>query len=51
MKIKIGDNNKISKSNIGYNNSINKGDSVLINILVGLFITIVGGIIVFYLTK
>lgn len=51
MKIEIGNKNKIKKSNIGNNNSINKSNNILIDILTGLFITIVGGVIVYLLTK
>ena len=54
MKIEIGDKNKIKKSNIGVKNKIekeDKGKNILIDILVGLFITIVGGVAVYFLTK
>ena len=54
MKIKISDNNKIENSNIGINNKFEreeKGKKILIDILVGLFVTIAGGIAVYFLTK
>lgn len=54
MKIEIGDKNKIKNSNIGVNNKIEKADkgkNVLIDILVGLFVGIVGGIAVYLITK
>ena len=54
MKIEIGDNNKIKNSNIGANNKIvkeDKGKNILIDILVGLFVAIVGGVVVYLITK
>lgn len=54
MKIEIGDKNKIKNSNIGVDNKIEKeenGKSILIDILVGLLITIVGGIALYLITE
>jgi len=54
MKIEIGDKNKIKNSNIGVNNKIekeDKGKNILIDILVGVFVAIVGGIAVYLITK
>jgi len=54
MRIEIGNKNKIKNSNIGVNNKIkkeDKGNNVLIDILVGLFVGIVGGIAVYLITK
>lgn len=54
MKVEIGDKNKIKNSNIGANNKIekeDKGKNILIDILVGLFVAIVGGVAVYFLTK
>lgn len=54
MKIEIGNKNKIKNYNIGDNNKIekeDKGKNILIDILVGLFVTIVGGIILYFITK
>lgn len=55
MKIEIGNKNKIKKSNIGTNNKIekdeSKGKSILVDILVGIFVTVVGGIILYFITK
>ncbi len=53
MKIEIGNNNKIKNSNIGNGNAINKDKktNVIIDVLVGLFVTIVGGLIIYYITK
>ena len=54
MKLEIGNKNKIKNSNIGDNNKIekeDKGKNILIDILVGLFVTIVGGIILYFITK
>ena len=50
MKLEIGNKNKIKNSNIGDNNKIEK-ENILIDILVGLFVTIVGGIILYFITK
>lgn len=52
MKIKIGNGNKIKNSNVGKNNKIEREqmtNKILIDILVGLFITIVGGIILYFI--
>ncbi len=55
MKISIGNNNKIKNSNIGTNNKIekdeSKGKNFLIDVLVGIFVTVVGGIILYFITK
>ncbi len=54
MKIKIGNNNKIKDSNIGDNNTIKKEDNtnqVLIDIFVGLIVTVIGGLILYFITK
>ena len=54
MRVEIGDNNKIKNSNIGVNNKIekeDKGKNILIDVLVGLFVAIVGGVAVYLLTK
>lgn len=54
MKFEISNKNKIKNSNIGANNKIeneSKAKNIIIDILVGLLITIVGGIVVYYLTK
>lgn len=55
MKISLGNNNKIKNSNIGTNNKLekdeSKGKSVSIDILVGIFVTVVGGIILYFITK
>lgn len=52
MKTKIGNGNKIKNSNVGKNNKIESEQTpnkFLIDILVGLFITIVGGIILYFI--
>lgn len=55
MKIKIENKNKIIKSNIGTNNKIekdeSKGKNILVDILVGIFVIVVGGIILYFITK
>lgn len=55
MKVSIGNNNKIKNSNIGTNNKIekeeSKGSNILIEILIGIFVTVVGGIILYFITK
>lgn len=54
MRIEVGNKNKIKNSNIGANNKIqkdDKGKNILIDILVGLFVTIIGGLALYYLTK
>ncbi len=55
MRIIIGSSNKIKNSNIGTNNKIEKGESkvekILIDILVGIFVTVVGGIILYFITE
>lgn len=54
MKIEIGNRNKIKNSNIGKNNKIESeknSNKILIDILVGLFVTIVGGIILYFITN
>lgn len=54
MKIEIGNKNKVENSNIGSDNTINKEDNskkIIVDILVGLFVTIVGGIILYFITK
>lgn len=55
MKINIGNDNKIKNSNIGTNNKMkkdeNKGEKIFIEILIGIFVTVVGGIILFFITK
>lgn len=54
MKIEIGNKNKIKNSNIGSNNKIENeknSNKILIDILVGLFVTIIGGIILYFITK
>lgn len=54
MKIEIGNGNKIKNSNIGKNNKIESektSNKILIDILVGLFVTIVGGIILYFVTN
>ena len=54
MRIEIGNKNKIKNSNIGNNNKIENeknSNKILIDILVGLFVTIVGGIILYFVTN
>lgn len=54
MKIEIGNKNKIKKSNVGINNKIEKdesnGKNFLIDIFVGIFVAVVGGIILYFIT-
>lgn len=55
MKVEIGNNNKINNSNIGKNN-INKievkdSNEIWIQIVVGIFVTVVGGYILYLITK
>lgn len=53
MKIEIGDNNEIKNSNIGENNSINTNSEndklwkMIIEIIIGIIATVVGGYILF----
>lgn len=55
MKIKIENNNKIKNSNIGDNNTIGKNDEKvfwkkhIIEIIVGVIISIISGFILFIL--
>lgn len=55
MKIKIENNNKIKNSNIGVNNTIGKNDENvfwkkhIIEIIVGVIISIISGFILFIL--
>lgn len=53
MKVNIGNKNKIKNSNIGTNNTINKEQkkNYLTEIIVGIIITVVGGIIIYFITK
>ena len=54
MKIEIGNKNKIKNSIIGKDNKIENSKSsnkIVIDILVGLFVAIVSGLVVYYLTK
>lgn len=54
MKVEIRNGNKIKNSNIGKNNKIESektSNKILIDILVGLFVTIVGGIILYFVTN
>ena len=53
MRIEIGDKNKIKNSNIGNNNTINKDDKSkkIVDIIVGILVTVVGGLILYHLTK
>ena len=54
MRIEIGDKNKIKNSNIGNNSTINKDDKskkVIVDIIVGILVTVVGGLILYHLTK
>ncbi len=54
MKIKIGNGNKIKNSNIGKNNKIESEQTpnkTLIDILIELFIAIVSGVIIYYITN
>lgn len=55
MKISIGSNNKIKNSNIGTNNKIEKDENneknILIDIFVGIFVAVVGGLILYFITK
>lgn len=54
MKISIGNNNKIENSNIGNNNTIrndnkNKNTSRILEIIIGLIISIISGYILYKL--
>jgi len=55
MKIEIRDNNKIDNSNIGKNNSIKKEDEknnivkLIVEIIVGIIVTVIGGYILYKL--
>ena len=55
MKIEIRDNNKIDNSNIGKNNSIKKEDEknnivkLIVEIIVGIIVTLIGGYILYKL--
>lgn len=54
MRIEIGNNNKIKNSNVGIDNKIKKDDKskqIIIDILVGVFVTVMGGLILYYFTK
>lgn len=54
MKIEIGDKNRIKNSNIGNNNTINKDNKskkVIVDIIVGILVTVIGGLILYHLTK
>ena len=54
MKIEIGNKNKIKNSVIGKDNKIEiskSSNKIVIDILVGLFVAIVSGLVVYYLTK
>ena len=54
MRIEIGNKNKIKNSNIGIGNKIKKEDKskqIIIDIFVGLFVTVIGGLILYYLTR
>ncbi len=54
MRIEIGNKNKIKNSNIGICNKIKKEDKskqIIIDILAGLFVTVIGGLILYYFTK
>ena len=54
MKIEIGDKNKIKNSNIVNNNTINEDDKskkVVVDIIVGILVTVIGGLILYHLTK
>lgn len=47
MQVNLGNNNKINKSTIG-NNNVSHGtnnDSLIKDIVVGIFVTVIGGII------
>ncbi len=52
--VHIGDSNKIESSNVGINNKIEKdesnGKNILIDIFVGIFVAVVGGIILYFIT-
>ena len=55
MKIEIRDHNKIDNSNIGKNNSIKKEDEknnivkLIVEIIVGIIVTVIGGYILYKL--
>ena len=54
MKIEIGDKNKIKNSNIWNYNTINndyKSKNVVVYIIVGILVTVIGGLILYHLTK
>lgn len=51
-QIKIGNNNKIENSNFGtHTQNKLKKESVLKQIFVGIFVAVIGGIILFAITK
>jgi len=52
MKINIGDKNKIKDSNIGTNNKIVRSDkNILTEVFVGIIIAVIGGFILYFITK
>lgn len=51
-KIKIGNNNKIKNSNFGiHTESKLKKESILKQILVGVVVAVIGGVLVWWITK
>ena len=52
MKIDIGNKNKIKNSNIGKYNKITKDEkNYVLEILIGIAVTVIGGIILYFITK
>lgn len=54
MKVEIGNSNNIKDSNIGDNNKIKKEDKpnhTVIDILVGIIVTVIGGLVLYFITK
>lgn len=51
-QIKIGDNNEIKNSNFGtYIENKSKNESVLKQIIIGIAVTVIGGVLVWWITK
>ncbi|WP_300222212.1 hypothetical protein [uncultured Helicobacter sp.] len=51
-QIKIGNNNKIKNSNFGiHTESKSKNESMLKQILVGVVVAVIGGVLVWWITK
>lgn len=51
MKIEIGDNNKIKNSNIGNNNQKTDKNNKILEIIIGIVITVIGGILLAIILK